>query len=153
MENLVNYLLSSNIAVIRENSYLLALVIILVIALPLLVLFRLGLIWILRLASITITRYLDTITGIFNRKTRSFDRFVLQVPIHVLASLLWFAVSLICVLKNSYPLPPYPLEKRIPGRWESFVNLHQLGLFLRWTRPPGSIEILLSLGMISTAFH
>lgn len=115
MENLHLYLASSNIAVIRENSYLLALVIFLVICLALLLVFRRGLILILRSVSIIITRFLDTILNISNQKTTLFARLPLLILMHVLASLLWLSVLSLCVLSGSISIPPYPVERRIRG--------------------------------------
>jgi len=115
MENLHLYLASSNIAVIRENSYLLALVIFLVICLALLLVLRRGLILTLRSVSIIITRFLGIILDILNRKTTLFARLLPLMLIHVLASLLWLSVLCLCVLNGSTSIPPYPLERRTHG--------------------------------------
>ena len=115
MESLHLYLASSNIAVIRENSYLLALVIFLVICLALLLVFRRGLIPILRGVSIIITRFLDIILNILNQKTTLFVRLPLLILMHVLASLLWLGVLCLSVLSGLILIPPYPVERRIRG--------------------------------------
>lgn len=115
MEKLHLYLSSSSIAVIRENSYLLALVISLVICLALLLVFRRGLILTLRSVSIITTRFLDTILNISNRKTKFLARLPLLMLMHALASLLWLSVLCLCVLSGSISIPPYPVERRIRG--------------------------------------